>query len=150
MKIIMRDLQCDCTSTLFPRPCNFTYQQKRTDSPLLRFTIHLDSQADCDDSTQLNVSFSGCSKETRFPIPNYIRIVANNSSMILSELWQTGADSTQLNSWDSFVKCCKYIPFAHLPDLLPTYLANQLQSRQLIISCCWHFKESHGLMRWDK
>ena len=107
MKIIMRDLQCDRTSALFPRPCNIIYQQKRTDSPLLPFTIHLDSQADCDDSTQLNVSFSGCSKETRFPIPNYIRIVANNSSMILSELWQTGADSTQLNSFMRLI--CKML-----------------------------------------
>ena len=37
---------------------------------------------------------------------------------------------SSIHLWDSFAKCCKYIPFAHLPHLLPTYLANQLQSRQ--------------------
>ena len=56
-----------------------------------------DSQADCDDSTELNSSFSGCSKETWFTIPNFISIEVNDSSIVISELWQTGADSTQFN-----------------------------------------------------
>ena len=40
----------------------------------------------------------------------------------------------QLNSidfWDSLAKRCKYIPFAHLTHFVSTYLANQLQNRQL-------------------
>ena len=115
--------------------------QRWWDSLILEITIHLDSQADSDDSIQLNPSFSGSSKETQFPIPNYISIEVNDSSMILSELWQNEADSTHeihthyfhsIHSWDLFAKCCRYISFVHLPDLLPTYLANQLQSRQLI------------------
>ena len=55
--------------------------------------IHLDSQAGCDDSTQF--IFSGCSEDTRFPILNNINIDVNESSVILSELWQTGTNSTQ-------------------------------------------------------
>ena len=68
--------------------------QRWRDSLFLQITIHLYSQADSDDSIQLNPSFSGSSKETQFPIPNYISIEVNDSSMILSELWQNEADST--------------------------------------------------------
>ena len=63
--------------------------------------------------------FFGCSKENRFPIPNYITTEVNASSMILTELWQTGADLTHeihyissIHLLDSFAKFCKYIPFA--------------------------------------
>ena len=41
-----------------------------------------------------SINVYGCSEETQFLIPNYISIEVNNSSMILTELWQTGADST--------------------------------------------------------
>ena len=56
-----------------------------------------DSQADCDDSTELNSSFSGCSKETWFTISNFISIEVNDSSIVISELWRTGTDSAQFN-----------------------------------------------------
>ena len=71
------------------------------------FAIH-DSQDDCDDSTQLDSYFLGAQKrfDSRFQI-----ILAFRSTiqlMILSELWQTGADSTQFNLFMSFnAKCCK-------------------------------------------
>ena len=103
-----------------------------------------------------SIYFSVCRKENRFPIPNYITIKVNYSSMILTELWQTGADSTHeihyissIHLLDSFAKFCKYIPFAHLPHLLPTYSAKQLQSTQSVAaagtsnSCIefqWHRK----------
>ena len=75
-----------------------------------------------------SIHFKGCSKETRFPIPNYITIEVNDSSMILRELWQTGADSTHevhnissIDLLDLFAKFCKHIHFAQFPHLLPTY-----------------------------
>ena len=49
---------------------------------------------------------------------------------------------SSIHFWDSFEKCCKYIPFAHLPKLLPTYLAISV-SKQTDIWCCWHFKQLH-------
>ena len=87
-----------------------------------------------------SIHFSGCSKENRFPIPNYINMEVNNSSMILSELWQTGADFTHeihyipsIHLLDSFAKFCKYIPFTNLPHLPQTCSTNQLQSRQSVV-----------------
>ena len=87
------------------------YIQRWTDSPLLRFMIHLDSQDDCDDSIQLDSYFLGAQKrlDSRFQIILALR--STIQLMILSELWQTGADSTQFNSFRSFnAKCCKYTP----------------------------------------
>ena len=81
-----------------------------------------------------SIHFSWCSKETRFPIPNYICIEVNSSSMILTQLAKLEQIQlmrfihiSSIHLWDSFAKCCKYIPFAHLPHLLSTFLANQLQ-----------------------
>ena len=74
-----------------------------------------------------SIHFKWCLKETRFPIPNYITIEVNNSSMIRRELWQTGADSTHevhnissIDLLDLFAKFCKHIHFAQFPHLLPT------------------------------
>ena len=79
-----------------------------------------------------SIHFSGCSKENR--------LMVNDSSMILTELWQTGADSTHeihdvssIHLLNSFAKFCKYIPFANLPHLFPTCSTNQLQSRQSVV-----------------
>ena len=77
----------------------FNSQQRWTDSPFSWFIIHLDSQAYCDDSIQLNSSYSGCSEETRFEISNFINIDFNDSSKITSKLYQTGPDSTQCDSY---------------------------------------------------
>ena len=110
-----------------------------------KFTVMIDFNS---------IYFSGCSKENRFPIPNYITIEVNDSSMILTELWQTGADLTHeihyissIHLLDSFAKFCKYIPFANLPHLPPTCLTNQLQSRQSVVmllalqTVAWIFNE---------
>ena len=71
---------------------------------------------------------SGCSKDTcRFPIPNYNNIDVNDSSMILSELWQIGTNSIQFIH-EIHSKMLQIHPFSHLPHLFQTYLANQLQS----------------------
>ena len=107
--------------------------QRWTDSPFLR----------CKSSrwwfTSTQFIFLGV-QENRFPTPNYITIEVNDSSMILTELWQTGADLTHeihyissIHLLDSFAKFWKYIPFAHLPHLFPTCLTNQLQSRQSVV-----------------
>ena len=117
--------------------------------PLLRFMIQLDSQAGCDDGMiQFKPFHIICvSKDIRFPIPNYISIEVNNHSVIRSELWQTGADSTQFNSFmwclRFNVKCRKYTPLhICLISSQPMRLANQLQSSQLFdVAGSWHFKE---------
>ena len=108
--------------------CENTYSLQRwTDSPLLWFMIHLDSQAGCDNSIQLNSYFPRCSRETRFLIPNYISIEVNDSSVILSELWQTGTDLTQFIH-EIQCKMLQIHPFAHLPHIFPTYLPNQFNA----------------------
>ena len=114
-------------------------EQRWTDSPfcdsqftwIQKFTVMIQFNS---------IHFSGCSKENRFPIPNYITIEVNDSSMILTELWQTGADSTHeihyissIHLLDSFAKFCKYISFANLPHLPQTCSTNQLQSRQSVV-----------------
>lgn len=95
--------------------------------------------------------FSGCSKETRFPIPNYIALRSTIQLMILSELWQTGADSTQFNSFMSFnAKCCKYTPLHICLNSSPPKLSKSV-AKQSVIWCCWHFWELHWFsMRWMK
>ena len=100
------------------------------------------------DSTQF--IFSGCSKETRSPIPNYIMIEVNDSSVILSELWQTGADSTQFNSFiRNNAKCCKYTLCIFSSS--PPILLSKSVAKQSVIWCCWHFKELHWFpIRWMK
>ena len=76
--------------------------------------------------------FSGCSEETRFPILYSIRYQHERSSVIFSELWQTGADSTQFNSFMRFIwKMLQIHPFAHSPHFFLIYLPNQFQSGQL-------------------
>ena len=79
-----------------------------TDSPLLRFTFHLYSQADCGDSIQLNSSFSGCSQKrlnSRFQIVSALR------STIQVWLFQGYSKleriSTQFNSFPRFI--CKML-----------------------------------------
>ena len=110
-----------------------TVLQRWTDSPLLRFVIHLDSQDGCDDSTQLDSYFLGAQKrlDSRFQIILALR--STIQLMILSELWQTGADSTQFNSFMSFdANCCKYTPFAYLPQLLPPKLSKSVAKQSVI------------------
>ena len=73
--------------------------------------------------------FSGCSKETRFPIPNYISIEVNDST---HDSFRAMANWSQFNSiqfiHEIHSKMLQIHPFSHLPHLLQTYLANQLQS----------------------
>ena len=125
--------------------------ERRTDSPLLRFMIHLDSQDDCDDSTQLDSYFLGAQKrlDSRFQIILALR--STIQLMILSELWQTGADSTQFNSFMSFnAKCCKYTPLHICLNSSPPKLSKSV-AKQSVIWCCWHFWELHWFsMRWIK
>ena len=128
-----------------------TKKQRWTDSPLLRFMIHLDSQDDCDDSTQLDSYFLGAQKrlDSRFQIILALR--STIQLMILSELWQTGADSTQFNSFMSFnAKCCKYTPLHICLNSSPPKLSKSV-AKQSVIWCCWHFWELHWFsMRWMK
>ena len=117
-----------------PKICLLVPPQRWTDSLLLRFMIHLDSQDDCDDSIELDSFFPGCSKETRFPIPNYISIEVNGST---HDSFRAMATWSRFNSIQfNHELQCKMLQihpictFASSPPQLN--LANQLQSSQLI------------------
>ena len=94
--------------------------------------------------------FSGCSKETRFPIPNYISIEVNDSthdSFRAMANWSR-FNSIQIHSWASMqnVANTPFCTFASTPTHLN--LANQLQRSQLFdvagtSEICIYFQ-------WDK
>ena len=93
--------------------------------------IHLDSQEGCDDSIQLNSYFLGAQKgaDSQFQI-----VLALRSTIQLWFFQSYGKlEQIQLNSiiHEIQYKMLQIHPFAHLPHLLPTKLANQLQSSQL-------------------
>ena len=72
-----------------------------------------------------NSSFSGWSKETLFPIPLRSAIQVWFFQSFAKLKWIQLMRYIHISSthpWDSFAKCCKYIPFAHLLHLLLTYL----------------------------
>ena len=87
--------------------------------------------------------FSGCSEETRFPIPryisirgerfkcNYLRAMANwsgfNSIQFIHEIHMQNAANTPLCTFTSAT-----------PNLLSKSVL-----KQSVIWCCWHFKELH-------
>ena len=144
---------CDCNHYFFTfKFCYSTFKNQISRGG--RIHHFCDSQFTAIHMLTLMIQFNsinvyGCSEETQFLIPNYISIEANNSSMILTELWQTGADSTHeihthfLTSFLRFIwKVLQIHPFAHLPKLLPTYLAISV-SKQTDNWCCWHFKQLH-------
>ena len=120
-------------------------------SPLLRFMTQLDSQDDCDDSIQLDSYFLSAPNtlNSRFQIILALRRMIQ--LMILLELCQTWADSTQFNSFMSFnAKCCKYTPLHICLNSSPPKLSKSV-AKQLVIWCCWHFWELHSFsMRWIK
>ena len=114
--------------------------QKWTDPLILWFMIHLDSQDDCDNSIQLDSYFLGAQKrlDSRFQIILALR--STIQLMILSELWQTGADSTQFNSFMSFnAKCCKYTLLHICLNSSPPKLGKSV-AKQSVIWCCWHWR----------
>ena len=91
--------------------------------------------------------FSGCSKETWFLIPNYVCSEVNDSSYGKLERIQLDL----IRSWDWMQNAANVHPFAHLPHLLPAYLANQLQSSQLLLFDVARFKELYWFsLRWIK
>ena len=130
--------------------CQSPINQRWTDSLLLGFMIHLDSQADCDDSIQLNSYFLGAQKR----LDSWFQIMLAIESTIQVWFFQSYGklERIQLNSihsWDWMQNAANVHPFAHLPHLLPTYLANQLQSSQLFDVA--GFKELHWFsLRWIK
>ena len=87
---------------------------------------------DCDDSTQLDSYFLGAQKRLDSWFQTILALRSTIQLMILSELWQTGTDSTQFNSFMSFdAKCCKYTPLHICLNSFHLNLANQSQSSQL-------------------
>ena len=117
-----------------------------TDSPLLWFTFHLYSQADCDDSIQLNPPFSGCSQKR---LDSRFQIVLALRSTIQVWLFQGYGklERIQLNSIHprvSFAKCCKYTvhPICTFASSPPNLLSKSI-AKQTVIWCCWHLKELH-------
>ena len=91
-----------------------------TDSPLLQFTFHFYSQADCDDSIQLNSSFSGCSQKR---LDSRFQIVLALKSTIQVWLFQSYGklERIQLNSIhsrDSYAKMLQIHCTSHLPICL--------------------------------
>ena len=105
--------------------------QRWTNSPFLRFTIHCNSQVDLDDSIQLNSFFLGSQFQIILALRSMFQVWFLQSHGKLERIQlMRFIHISSIHLWDSFAKSCKYIPFAHLPHLLPTYSANQLQSRQ--------------------
>ena len=81
--------------------------------------VHLDSQDDCDDSIQLDSYFLGAQKRFDSLFQIIIALRSTIQLMILSELWQTEADSIQFIQ-EPQCKMLQIHPFAHFPQLLPT------------------------------
>ena len=114
--------------------------------------VHLDSQAGCDDSIQLNSYFLGAQKR----LDSWFQIMLALRSTIQVWFFQSYGklERIQLNSihsWDWMQNAANVHPFAHLPHLLLAYLANQLQSIQLLLFDVARFKGLHQFsLRWKK
>ena len=125
-------------------------KQRWTDSPLLWFMIHLDSQAGCDDSTQLNSYFLGAQKI----LDSQFQIILTLMSTIQVWFFQSyykleRAQLNSIHSWDSQQNATN-TPLFTLASSPPNLLSKSV-AKHSAIWCCWNIKELHWFsMRWIK
>ena len=87
--------------------------------------------------------FSGCSKETRFPIPNYISIEVNDST---HDSFRAMANWSRFNSIQFIHELqCKMLQI-HLLHICHNSSQPKLSksvAKKSVIGCCWHFWDLH-------